>query len=126
MNLYTTCNHCGEKHRVKKKYYSTRVSFKMHEGDTYCSNCKYCFKEIERSVNDIYATYSLYTFAILTFLSILATVYTYLKVINYTPEFTPTGYNRPWYTLLIFPPIIILFYRSSERSRIRTFNRVKT
>ena len=124
MTLYTNCNHCEKKHKVKS-YYSTRVNFKMYEGDTYIACCKSCSKTINRNVNEIYATYSVYTFATIIILSIIGTIYAYAVAFNYTPDFTPSEYYRPWYALPIFPIIIILIYHSSEKSKIRTFNRVR-
>lgn len=124
MNLYTSCNHCGEKHKFRKKY-STRVDFKMNEGPIYTATCKNCRGEINRNLNEINATYSIPTILILLCLSITVSIVAYIEVINYNPNFTPAGWSRPIYTLPIFPIIVLLIYRSYAMSRVNTFNKVR-
>ena len=124
MNLYTKCNHCGKRHRVRKTY-STRINFKMYEGSEYKAQCKHCSKEISQEINNVYATYSYYRFLVISLVVIIGTIYAYRKVTNYSTEFTPMAHDHSWYLLPLFPAIILLIYRGSEKSKIITFNSLK-
>lgn len=124
MVLQATCEYCGEKHKFKR-YYSTRVNFKMHEGRTYQAKCARCNKEFVVDINRITAIYSIPSFVIISSLLIIATGFAYWIITNHSLGFKPVMYQRPHYTLPLFPVLIFLMYFNFEKSKIKTFNRTR-